>query len=418
MSCFPARERRAPRLALLVLAALAVAVLASPAGAQTGSPPSVAVDPAFVNVTLAPGESTSVNKFARVSFGLPSYPTTVSIRFPPSCTPATRAVQISFDRLSTTLQPLGSPSPPQTAFFTETISVARGTPAGTYRCTVVFEVRDQPPGSPTPRQGVGFPQTVTITVPSGGNVRPSSVAVTVAAGQSTVVRKEVDTPVDFPGFPVPSGTLVTPSATCSSPAVSVTFNPPSALVAPTVPGSTGGTGVFDETIAVAPGTPAGTYTCTARFLLAGSGGGSSTEEQGITVTVPAAPTPSTGCAEGIGQLQSNLKAAFAFRVSGGAGAAEPKGAVAFADKAGGRYLTSTRLTSLVIVGKAAQIRGLGPTNGGQTVQFSVDVSDLSANGRLDTFSITWTGYAASGTLRAGDIDVPCEQRSGHEDDDD
>lgn len=61
-----------------------------------------------------------------------------------------------------------------------------------------------------------------------------------------------------------------------------------------------------------------------------------------------------GCVEGIGQLAPNPKAGFAFRVTYRAGAAEPSGGLVFADKASGRFLTSTRLTSVVIVGKAAQ----------------------------------------------------------------
>jgi Thrombospondin type 3 repeat len=123
-----------------------------------------------------------------------------------------------------------------------------------------------------------------------------------------------------------------------------------------------------------------------------------------------------GCAEGIGQLAPNPKAGFAFRVSYRAGEANPRGLFGYADKASGRFIVSTRLTSLVIVGKAAQIRGVGRTNGGQTVEFSAEVSDLSANGKLDTFTISWPGHTATGKLKVGDIDVPCESRE-HDDDD-
>ena len=125
-----------------------------------------------------------------------------------------------------------------------------------------------------------------------------------------------------------------------------------------------------------------------------------------------------GCVEGLGQLASNPKAGFGFRVSYGAADANPRGLFAYADKASGRFLGSSTLTSLVIVGKTAHIEGSGRTNGGVTVQFSADVNDLSSNGRLDTFTISWPGYTATGTLRAGDIDVPCDPRSGDDDGDD
>ena len=123
-----------------------------------------------------------------------------------------------------------------------------------------------------------------------------------------------------------------------------------------------------------------------------------------------------GCAEGLGQLASNPRAGFGFQVSYRAGEASPRGLFGYADKASGRFLTSSTLTRLVIVGKTAHIEGSGRTNGGATVAFSADVNDLSANGRLDTFTVSWPGHTASGTLKSGDIRLPCQSGYGGDDD--
>ena len=130
------------------------------------------------------------------------------------------------------------------------------------------------------------------------------------------------------------------------------------------------------------------------------------------------PTPGStpGCAEGLGQLASNPRAGFAFRVSYRAGETSPRGLFGYADKASGRFLTSSSLTRLVVVGKTAHIEGSGRTNGGATVQFSADVNDLSANGRLDTFTVRWPGHTASGTLKSGDIRSPASQARAGDDD--
>ena len=119
------------------------------------------------------------------------------------------------------------------------------------------------------------------------------------------------------------------------------------------------------------------------------------------------PANTPGCAEGLGQLASNPRTGFAFRVSYRARDASPRGLFGYADKASGRYLTASSLTRLVIVGKTAHIEGSGRTNGGATVQFSADVNDLSANGGPDTFTVSWPGYTAAGTLHSGDVRVPC-----------
>ena len=121
------------------------------------------------------------------------------------------------------------------------------------------------------------------------------------------------------------------------------------------------------------------------------------------------PTPGStpGCAGGAGTLQTNAKASFAFVSRYRAGAAAPEGLLGFTDRAANKSLASGRITSVIIVGSHAAIRGDGRTNGGLTVAFRVDVDDLSANGHLDTFTIAWPGYSATGTLRAGNITLGC-----------
>ncbi len=77
---------------------------------------------------------------------------------------------------------------------------------------------------------------------------------------------------------------VTPTVTCSDPGITVTFDPSSRTVAP------GATTTFTETIGVAAGTPGGTYTCAAKFLIDGADAGAAFT-QAIEVTVPTVTVP-------------------------------------------------------------------------------------------------------------------------------
>jgi hypothetical protein len=129
--------------------------------------------------------------------------------------------------------------------------------------------------------------------------------------------------------------------------------------------------------------------------------------QAANTWVEPIPNSTPGCAGGIGTLQTNRNAGFAFGVRYRAGAESPEGALGFADRTAGKSITSRLITSLIIVGSHASIRGEGRTNGGQTVALRVEFDDLSANGRLDTFTIEWPGYRASGTLRSGNISLAC-----------
>ncbi len=132
-----------------------------------------------------------------------------------------------------------------------------------------------------------------------------------------------------------------------------------------------------------------------------------TDGDGIGDSCDATPGSTPGCAGGLGTLQTNAKASFAFAVRYRVGATAPEGLVGFTDRAAGKSLASGRISSVIIVGNHATIRGDGRVNGGQTVAFRVEVDDLSANGRLDTFAIQWPGYSAAGTLRAGNITLTC-----------
>jgi parallel beta helix pectate lyase-like protein/thrombospondin type 3 repeat protein len=132
-----------------------------------------------------------------------------------------------------------------------------------------------------------------------------------------------------------------------------------------------------------------------------------TDSDGIGDACDPTPGSTPGCAGGLGTLQTNPNAGFAFGVRYRAGAAGPEGLLGFTDRSAARSLTSGRITSMIIVGSHASIRGEGRANGGQTVAFKVEVDDLSANGSLDTFTIEWPGYSATGTLRAGNITLTC-----------
>jgi FG-GAP repeat/Thrombospondin type 3 repeat len=132
-----------------------------------------------------------------------------------------------------------------------------------------------------------------------------------------------------------------------------------------------------------------------------------TDRDGVGDACDPTPGSTPGCAGGLGTLATNPKAGFAFGVRYRAGASAPEGLLGFTDRAAGKTLTSGRITSVIIVGSHATIRGEGRTNGGQTVAFKVEVDDLSSNGRLDIFRIEWPGYSAAGTLRSGNITLAC-----------
>ena len=132
-----------------------------------------------------------------------------------------------------------------------------------------------------------------------------------------------------------------------------------------------------------------------------------TDGDGLGDACDQTPGSTPGCAGGVGTLQPNAKASFAFAVRYRGGANAPEGLLGFTDRLTGKSIASGRITSLIVVGSHATIRGEGRTNAGQTVAFRADVDDLSANGRLDTFAIQWPGYSAAGNLRSGNVAFSC-----------
>ncbi len=82
----------------------------------------------------------------------------------------------------------------------------------------------------------------------------------------------------------------------------------------------------------------------------------------------------------------------------------PTGNLTYQDKGAGVTLKATSLESLVVAGTHATIAGTGTVDG-VPVAFRVEVDDLGEPGRSDTFAISWSGYAASGTLNGGNIQI-------------
>ncbi len=73
----------------------------------------------------------------------------------------------------------------------------------------------------------------------------------------------------------------------------------------------------------------------------------------------------------------------------------------------GWLVTGLKLTRLVIAGTKATISGTGITNGLKTVEFQVEINDLSRDGKTDTVTLRWPGYTVSSVIKLGDNEVPC-----------
>ena len=121
---------------------------------------------------------------------------------------------------------------------------------------------------------------------------------------------------------------------------------------------------------------------------------------------PVESTP--GCAQGTGELKTRPGANFSFRANYRSGNARPSGGLAYGDPVSGRFVLSNELTSLVVSGKTAKIRGVGVTNGGVNVLFTAEVADDGKSGKADSFTLRWTGFSVTSTLKLGEIEVPCK----------
>ena len=138
-----------------------------------------------------------------------------------------------------------------------------------------------------------------------------------------------------------------------------------------------------------------------------------TDHDGIGDECDATPGNTCGEVDGEGSLSTNPRASFdvdvRFKRDDG-----PQGKVTYRDEAANLRFTSTKITSLIIYGTHATIRGLGRANGAR-VNFRVDVDD---NGGRDTFQIQLTTYTASGMVRGGEgIKIERDDCRRHDDDD-
>ena len=101
---------------------------------------------------------------------------------------------------------------------------------------------------------------------------------------------------------------------------------------------------------------------------------------------------------------SEAKDNFGFNARYVAGMEAPQGHLTYHDRESRLRLHSTAVTMVVITGTHAVITGSGKMNG-VPVDWHVEVDDLGEPGRSDTFTITWTGYAAGGLLHGGNIQI-------------
>jgi hypothetical protein len=85
----------------------------------------------------------------------------------------------------------------------------------------------------------------------------------------------------------------------------------------------------------------------------------------------------------------------------------PSGNLTYHDHSENRDVKSTAITSVVVTGPCAQIRGTARVNGTYGFGFDVRACDMGEPGAdSDTFSITMSdGYSAGGTLGGGNIQI-------------
>ncbi|HEY6017159.1 MAG TPA: post-COAP-1 domain-containing protein, partial [Gaiellaceae bacterium] len=117
------------------------------------------------------------------------------------------------------------------------------------------------------------------------------------------------------------------------------------------------------------------------------------------------PTPGStpGKVTGGGWI-GNTKDPFAFTVRYTSAMTSPNGEVVYGAGGAGTRLRSSTITSVIISGTHATIRGTGTVDG-TAVDFRIDVDDHGEPGSSDAFTITWPGYTAGGVLNGGNIQV-------------
>lgn len=129
-----------------------------------------------------------------------------------------------------------------------------------------------------------------------------------------------------------------------------------------------------------------------------------TDGDGIGDACDPTPGSNAGCAIGLGTLAANDRR-FSLSVVSTSGGLRQYGFITYADRASGKALASVNISSYLVSGARATIRGTGRTETGATALFTIDIADLSADGRQDTFAITWPGYTASAVLTSGNLFV-------------
>jgi hypothetical protein len=94
---------------------------------------------------------------------------------------------------------------------------------------------------------------------------------------------------------------------------------------------------------------------------------------------------------------------FAFTARSLADASTAEGELTFVDRAARLRLKATAIDAVAVAGGHATIRGTGSVNGGEIVEFTVEVVDAGEPGRGDTFRVSLPGYEAGGRLNGGNI---------------
>lgn len=117
------------------------------------------------------------------------------------------------------------------------------------------------------------------------------------------------------------------------------------------------------------------------------------------------PTPGStpGKVTGGGWIGA-AKNTFAFAAQYTSGMSSPKGDVVYEARPDGLKFRSASITSVIVSGTHATLRGTGTVNG-TPVEFRIEVDDLGEPGVNDTFRISWGGYATGGVLNGGNIQI-------------
>jgi Thrombospondin type 3 repeat len=132
-----------------------------------------------------------------------------------------------------------------------------------------------------------------------------------------------------------------------------------------------------------------------------------TDGDGIGDECDSTPGNTVGCAAGAGVLSTNNRAAMTFATRFTGQSPNPAGVLGFLDAGSGKAIASTSISSFITYGTHVTFRGSGRTNSGAIVNFRADADDVSVNGTLDSFSIRWPGYAATGYMKPGNVVVGC-----------